>query len=286
MFWGLSFVAIRIGLESFAPFTLCAIRFFLAGFPLILLYKFPPVDWRRLVVYSLFIGVLQYGLMFWAIYLKLPAGMSSVLIQTQVYITIFFAWVIFRERVSLLQIAGFAISAVGLLVIGYDYFGGAQAVGFILILLSALFWSAGNILLKTFRIEDFAGFIAWTSFLSSMPLFALALSVEGPGQMLNQVQHASWQSWLAVAFMALFATQLAFSLFSKMMLKFPASKVMPFGTLVPVFGLGSNALFLGERMPTRVFWGALLVFAGLVVAVVIASVLRSLNRRSTESIKA
>ncbi len=286
MFWGLSFVAIRIGLESFAPFTLCAIRFFLAGFPLILLYKFPPVDWRRLVVYSLFIGVLQYGLMFWAIYLKLPAGMSSVLIQTQVYITIFFAWVIFRERVSLLQIAGFVISALGLLVIGYDYFGGAEAVGFILILLSALFWSAGNILLKTFRIEDFAGFIAWTSFLSSLPLFVLALSVEGPGQMLQQLQSASLRSWLAVGFMAIFATQLAFSLFSKMMLKLPAGKVMPFGTLVPVFGLGSNALFLGERMPARVFWGALLVLAGLVVAVVIASVLRSFNRGSSESIKA
>lgn len=285
MFWGLSFVAIRIGLESFAPFTLCAIRFFLAGFPLILLYKFPPIDWRRLVAYSIFIGVLQYGLMFWAIYLRLPAGMSSVLIQTQVYITIFLAWVIFRERVSLLQIAGFVISALGLLVIGYDYFGGAEAVGFILILLSALFWSAGNILLKTFRIQDFAGFIAWTSFLSSLPLFVLALSVEGPGQMLQQLQSASLRSWLAVGFMAIFATQLAFSLFSKMMLKLPAGKVMPFGTLVPVFGLGSNALFLGERMPARVFWGALLVLAGLVVAVVIASVLRSLNRRSTQDLR-
>lgn len=279
MFWGLSFVAIRIGLESFSPFTLCAIRFFLAGFPLILLYKFPLVDWRRLVVYSLFIGVLQYGLMFWAIYLKLPAGMSSVLIQTQVYITIFFAWVIFREPVSLLQIAGFVISAVGLMIIGYDYFGGAEAVGFLLILLSALFWSAGNILLKTFRIQDFAGFIAWTSFLSSLPLFVLALSVEGSGQMLHQMQSASLRSWLAIAFMSLFATQLAFALFSKMMHKLPAAKVMPFGTLVPVFGLGSNALFLGERLPSRVFLGAVLVLAGLIVAVVLASLLRVAGRR-------
>ncbi len=275
MFWGLSFVAIRIGLESFSPFTLCAIRFFLAGFPLILLYEFPPVDWRRLVIYSLFIGVLQYGLMFWAIYLKLPAGMSSVLIQTQVYITIFFAWVIFRERVSLLQIAGFVISAAGLMIIGYDYFGGAEAVGFLLILLSALFWSAGNILLKTFRIEDFAGFIAWTSFLSSLPLFALAVSAEGAPQMLQQVQSASLRSWLAIIFMPVFATQVAFALFSKMMLKLPAAKVMPFGTLVPVFGLGSNALFLGERMPSRVLLGAILVLAGLVIAVVLSSLLRS-----------
>lgn len=273
-------MAIRLGLESFAPFTLCAIRFFLAGFPLVLFYRFPPVPWPRLLLYSLFIGVLQYGLMFWAIHLKLPAGMSSVLIQTQVYITIFFAWIVFRERVSALQITGFAISAIGLFIIGSDYFGGAQAAGFLLILLSALFWSAGNILLKTFRIEDFAGFIAWTSLLSSLPLFALAVGTEGYNRIVHDLQNASLRSWLAILFMSLFATQLAFSLFSKMMLKLPAGKVMPFGTLVPVFGLSSNAIFLGERFPGNVFIGAALVFAGLIVAVVLSAIL-SISKRSS-----
>ncbi|MFO1527436.1 MAG: EamA family transporter [Turneriella sp.] len=267
--WGLSFVAIRYGLESFSPFTLCAIRFFLAGFPLVLFYRFPAGSVIRLCVYSLFIGVLQYGLMFWAIYLKLPAGMSSVLIQSQVYITIFLAYLIFKERVTLLQITGFVVSAAGLTVIGLDYFAGAQAVAFILILLSALFWSAGNIILKTFKIQDFGGFIAWTSLLSSLPLTVLAFTVDGAEAMLQQVQHASLRSWLALAFMSLFATYLAFTLFSKMMLKLPASKVMPFATLVPIFGLGSTALVLGERFTIQQQIGAVLVIAGLIVAVVI-----------------
>jgi len=93
--------------------------------------------------------------------------------------------------------------------------------------------------------------------------------------MMQQVQSASLRSWLAIIFMSVFATQLAFALFSKMMLKLPAAKVMPFGTLVPVFGLSSNAFFLGERMPSRVLLGAILVLAGLVVAVVLSTLLRS-----------
>jgi O-acetylserine/cysteine efflux transporter len=271
VFWGLSFVAIKIGLESFTPFTLCALRFFLAGFPLILFFPFPRIPKGRLIAYSFCIGVLQYALMFWAIQLKLPAGLSSVLIQAQVYITIFMAYLFFKEKVTVIQILGFVISAAGLVLIGLDYFQGARPVGFILILLSAFFWSAGNILLKTFKITDFAGFIAWTSFISAIPLLGISFAVDGPASMLRQIGAASFASWLAIAFMAFFATFTAFTLFSKMMLKLPSGKVMPFGTLVPVFGLGSNALFLGERLPAQIFMGAILVIAGLVVAVVLSN---------------
>jgi len=204
--------------------------------------------------------------MFLAIHYKLPAGLSSVLIQFQVYITIFFAWIIYRERVSGKQIAGFVISAVGLVVIGYEYIRSAEYFAFGLILLSALFWSFGNVLVKSFKITDFAGFIAWTSFISALPLAALALAIDGPDRIITQVSHSSLRSFLALLFMAYFATHLSFTLFSKMMLKYPASKVMPFATMVPVYGLSSNALFLRERLSDFQWVGAVLVISGILVA--------------------
>lgn len=274
VFWGLSFVAIKIGLESFTPFTLVALRFLLAGFPLVLFYKRPSIPLPRLIAYSFSIGVLQYGLMFLAIHLRLPAGLSSVLIQFQVYITILLAWFFYREKVSAVQILGFTISAAGLIVIGYEYMFGAEVVGFALILLSALFWSFGNVLIKSFSISDFAGFIAWTSFISAVPLVALALIIDGPQSIARQISHTSWHSVLALLFMAFLATQLAFTLFSKMMLKFPANRVMPFATLVPIYGLSSNAFFLHERLSNYQVMGSLLVISGLVVTVVLARYLR------------
>lgn len=266
VFWGLSFVAIKVGLESFTPFTLVAIRFLLAGFPLVLFYKRPPIPLPRLVAYSFSIGVLQYGLMFLAIHYKLPAGLSSVLIQFQVYITIFLAWIVYRERVTAKQIAGFVISAAGLIVIGYEYMLSAEYFAFGLILLSALFWSLGNVLVKSFKVSDFAGFIAWTSFISALPLTVLALAVDGPERIVQQVNHASVKSFLALLFMAYLATHLSFTLFSKVMLKYPASRVMPFATLVPVYGLSSNAFFLHERLSDFQKAGAGLVILGIVVA--------------------
>ncbi len=273
-FWGLSFVAIKAGLESFTPFTLVALRFLLAGFPLVLFYQRPSIPLPRLIAYSFSIGVLQYGLMFLAIHLRLPAGLSSVLIQFQVYITILLAWFFYREKVSAVQIFGFTISAAGLIVIGYEYMLGADVIGFALILLSALFWSLGNILMKSFSISDFAGFIAWTSFISAIPLAALALLVDGPQSIVQQISQVSWRSVAALFFMAFLATQLAFTLFSKMMLKYPANRVMPFATLVPIYGLSSNAFFLDERLSNYQIAGSLLVISGLVVTVVLARYLR------------
>jgi O-acetylserine/cysteine efflux transporter len=275
VFWGLSFVAIKVGLESFSPFTLVAIRFLIAGFPLILFYKIPPIPKLRLVAYSLSIGVLQYGLMFLAIYYKLPAGLSSVLIQFQVYITIFLAWMVFRERATRVQMLGFTLSAIGLIVIGYEYIFAAQFFAFGLILLSALFWSFGNVLIKSFKVTDFAGFIAWTSFISAIPLTALALIVDGPQQIFTQITHSSLYSFLALLFMAFLATQLSFTLFSKMMLKYPASRVMPFATLVPVFGLSSNAFFMNEHLSSFQWAGSGLVFLGLIVTVVLSRYVQS-----------
>jgi O-acetylserine/cysteine efflux transporter len=281
VFWGLSFVAIKVGLESFSPLTLVAIRFLIAGIPLVLFYKRPPVPLARLFAYSFSIGVLQYGLMFLAIHYKLPAGLSSVLIQFQVYITIFLAWVFYRERVTLFQVVGFLLSAVGLIVIGYEYMLGAEFFAFGLILLSALFWSFGNTLLKSFRIADFAGFIAWTSFISAIPLVALALAVDGPRSIVAQITQASLRSWLSLLFMAYLATHLSFTLFSTVMLKFPASRVMPFATLVPVYGLASNAFFMNERLSTYQLVGSGLVFLGLMVTVLLSRYWqnRSLRRR-------
>lgn len=269
VFWGLSFVAIKVGLESFSPFTLVAIRFLMAGFPLVLFYRRPPVPWPRLVAYSFSIGVLQYGLMFLAIHYKLPAGLSSVLIQFQVYITIFLAWLFYRERVTWIQLLGFFVSAAGLLVIGYEYMLGAKFFAFSLILLSALFWSFGNVLMKSFRIADFAGFIAWTSFISCIPLTVLALAIDGPQAISSQVSHTSLRSVLALVFMAYLSTHLAFTFFSSVMLKFPASTVMPFATLVPVFGLSSNAFFMGEWPSGFQLVGSGLVFGGLLVTVLL-----------------
>ncbi|MNG98321.1 putative amino-acid metabolite efflux pump [compost metagenome] len=60
---------------------------------------------------------------------------------------------------------------------------------------------------------------------------------------------------------------LGYSLWGQLLSRYPAGKVAPFSLLVPVVGLSSSALLLGERLTPMQGWGALLVMAGLLINV-------------------
>src|SRR5207237_8064664 len=75
--WAVNFVVIDIGLESFPPLLFAALRFGLTTLPAIFFVPRPDVRWRGVVAGGLFIGVGQFGVLFVAVNIGLPAGLSS-----------------------------------------------------------------------------------------------------------------------------------------------------------------------------------------------------------------
>ena len=59
--FGVSFVAVKLALQSMPPFALCAWRFFLAAFPLVLLLPRPKAPVPVLIGYGFCIGALQFA---------------------------------------------------------------------------------------------------------------------------------------------------------------------------------------------------------------------------------
>src|SRR6185437_10938075 len=90
--WGLTFIAIKYGLEAAPPFLLTALSFTFAAFPLVFFLKPPAAPWRIVALYGLLIGVCQFGLLFVAVHEGMPVGLASLVIQVQVYFTILPAW--------------------------------------------------------------------------------------------------------------------------------------------------------------------------------------------------
>ena len=81
--WGLNFVVMKTGLKGLSPMMLGALRFALAAFPLILFVRPPALPWRWIAAYGLAQGLGQFGLLFVALQAGMPAGMASLVIQTQ-----------------------------------------------------------------------------------------------------------------------------------------------------------------------------------------------------------
>ncbi len=88
--WGFAFVATKIGLESFSPPQLTALRFLIASVPAVVLAR-PPIPWPALVAVGLTLFAGQFLFQFFGIAHGMPPGLASIIVQTQALFTILFA---------------------------------------------------------------------------------------------------------------------------------------------------------------------------------------------------
>ena len=260
---GGNFVAIKVGVEHMPPLLLTALRFLFAAVPAVFLVRPPRVPLRHVLAFGFAFGVLQFGLLFTAIHLGMSAGLSSVVIQMQVFFTIGLAYVCFREQPAPLQIAGGLLAGVGVVVIGAFTAGGVDLAPFLMVLGGAFAWGLANTIIKAAgRINPLA-LVAWGSLVAPLPLAALSLLIDGPAIILSSLSHLDWRIVVAVGFLAYPTTLLAFPLWNNLLARYPAATVTPFALLIPVVGIASTHLLLGETITATEIFGACIVLAGL-----------------------
>jgi O-acetylserine/cysteine efflux transporter len=271
--WGYTFVPIKVALTEVPPFTLAALRFALAALPVAFFVRPPAMPWPSVFAYGIAIGVCQFGLLFLGIKLGMPAGLASLVIQVQVFFTIGLAVAFAGDRLRRHNVFGAAIAAAGMLVLaGYRVSGGltGTVVGFALVVAAAFAWAVGNIIAKRGAGDHGADMFAltvWSSLVPPLPLAALAFAFEGGWAAAQAVASMSLLAWGCVLVMSYGATLFGFGSWNALLHRYPTALISPFALLIPISGLASGALFLGESLAPVQFAGVALVFAGLVVNV-------------------
>jgi O-acetylserine/cysteine efflux transporter len=260
--WGLTFIAIKIGVGEAPPLMFSALRFVFAALPLALFVAPPKAPASLVALYGLFIGVGQFGLLFVAIREGMPVGLTSLVVQLQAFFTILFAWVYFHERPSAAQLIGASIAFLGIALIGSRRLDGASLGPFLMVIAGAAFWGAGNLIAKLVGRVDMLGFIAWSSLAAPIPLALLSLLLEGT-RGVDAVLHPSWTLIACVAIVSYAGTIFGFGVWSRLLSHYPAASVAPFALLVPVVGMVAGSVIFSEPLGPFEFWGAVLVMAGL-----------------------
>jgi len=285
--WGFSFVPIKVGLREVPPFALAALRFLFAAIPLVFFVRRPRMPAGVVITYGLAIGVFQFGLLFLGMKLGMPAGLSSVVIQVQVFFTIGLGIAFLGDRLRGENVAGAVIAALGVLLLAiYKVQSGlgTTLAGLLIVLVAAFAWAIGNIVAKRAAGEhddDMFVLVVWSSLVPPLPLAAAAYVFEGGMDAVRAVASAGALTWACVLFMAYAATLFGFVSWARLLHRYPTALVMPFALLIPVMGIASGVLFLGESLAPMQALGAALVFAGLVVNVYGARLTR--RRRSISS---
>lgn len=263
--WGSNFVVIKYALHTLPPLTLAALRFAIAFVPACFFLRRPAVGWRNLAGYGVLIGVGQFGLLYLAMRSQISPGLASLVVQTQVFFTLLLAVRIRRERVAGTQWLGLALAAAGIGVIAAHTDGTTTVTGLAMVLAAAFCWAAANLLTQQAGRIDMLAYVVWSSAFAVPPLILLALLVDGPAQAAAGIAAADAGTWAAVVWQSLGNTLFGYGAWSWLLARHPAGGIVPLALLVPVFGMGSAALLLGEPLPAWKLVAAALVLAGLAI---------------------
>jgi O-acetylserine/cysteine efflux transporter len=242
--WGLNFVVMKLGLQTLSPMLLGALRFMAASLPFLLFVRPPKMPWIYVVAYGLAQGLGQFGLLFLGLQWGMTAGMASVVMQTQAFFTVLLAVGLLRERAKPSQWCGLMLALAGLLVIAAGRGEGVlqmSLAGFVLTLGAAFMWAVSNLVAR--KASQVAlgysplSFIVWSSLVPILPFSLLAWVQAGSQGLLQQWQAADGRALFAVLYLALLATVLAYSLWTRLLQRHTAARVTPYSLLVPVVGL-------------------------------------------------
>ncbi len=271
--WGTNFVAMKFGLREVTPFQLGAGRYLFALLPLLLFVRPPRLAPRWVVLYGLFQGVGQFGLLFLALREGMSASLAPVMLQMQVFFTALFAFVILKEKVERRLQAAMGIAALGLACLCVDALGrGSQVTltGFLLSVASAAMWAASNIVVRIAQRStpqfDVLPFMVWSSMVPILPFILLSLAFDPPTT--NWEWRAiSSTAWSSMAYLGWFATILGYAMWTGLLKRHPANRVAPFSLAVPPVGIAAGMLVLHEVVTPWQWAGIVLVVASLALVV-------------------
>jgi O-acetylserine/cysteine efflux transporter len=153
----------------------------------------------------------------------------------------------------------------GLAVIGIDRATSAPVLPFALIVAAAAAWGVANVITRIAQPPDPTALLVWASLVPPLPLLGLSLLFEGPRAIEASLTHVDAGALAALAFVGLAGGLFGFAAWTTMLKRHSAASVTPFSMLIPVFGMASAALLLGERPSALELAGAALICAGLAV---------------------
>jgi len=261
--WGLNFVVIRVGVDVVPPLMLSAARFLFAAIPMVFLVPRPNIPIGSFLAIAILLGIFSFALLFVGIDAGLSPGIASLVLQSQVFFTAALAVGLLGERMTKHQVLGLFLVIPGILLLMLAAGGNGTFLGLVLVLGAAMTWALSNLFMKQASQVNMLSLMVWVSLVPPIPLIAMSLTLEGIDANLRAIAELGWVQIGAVLYLAYVATLFGFGGWAMLIARHGAGRIAPFSLLVPVFGMASSALFLGETFKTSQLIAAGFIIAGL-----------------------
>ncbi len=271
VFWGTTYLAIRVGVESLPPALFAGTRFLLAGLlflPILRLrgYALPSRrDLKDLAVVGLLLLGVGNGTLVWAEQ-WVPSGLAALIVATLPFWTVALeALLPHGAKWSLGKVLGIVVGFGGLLLLLWPERKGALNPAFLkgvfILFLATVSWGAGSLYAQYRRV-------------TTAPLMAAAVQMllagavmTGLGLALGEAQHWvwDWRGLAALAYLLVFGSLLGYVAYIYALAHLPAAFVSTYAYVNPVIAVFLGWLLLGERLDAWMLLGTAAILLGVLL---------------------
>jgi drug/metabolite transporter (DMT)-like permease len=263
--WGASFLFMRVSASDFGAFALVEIRLALGALILLpftwqaraLLAR---AGWWRLAGIGAINSALPFALFAWGAQ-RAPAGIGAITNSMAVPFTALVAFLLFRERISVLRSVGLCAGFAGVAVLASGRVGGASVWPAVLAgTLAALLYGVSANLIRRSLLGIAASAVAGATLLCASALMLPLAIATWPRAPIGVA------SWISALLLGVMCTGAAFVLYYRLILRIGAPRASTVTYLIPLFGVIWAWLLLGEALTASMAVAAALILSGVALS--------------------
>jgi drug/metabolite transporter (DMT)-like permease len=273
--WGINWPVLKKGVTAMPPLTFRALTLPLAGLGMLLVarasgdsLKIPRAWWAKLIVLAAFNisgwnAFVLFGVQ------QLPSGRSAILAYTMPIWATLMAFFFLGERLSPRKLAGFALGLSGMAVLlGDDIQQVMRApFGTVMILLAAFVWACGTVLLRHWKpVLPQTTLSGWMMLVGWIPIALVTPFIDHA--VFSRLPDLAASGWFALLYNVLVAGTIANWIWFMLARTLPVAVSSLSSLPIPIVGVFSGMVVLGER-PGINEWIALLLVVAALAAVML-----------------
>lgn len=275
--WGSTYLAIRIGVQTMPPLLMAAARNLIAGsimFPAAMFsarrrgaFTWPTrAEWIGCATVGVLLlvanGVVGIG------ELTVPSGLAALLVATVPLWLLGIDAVLNHARLGLAPLAGLALGLAG---VGFlSGLGGGSGhvsvTGVVIVLVAAFAWALGTIMTRRVTLPSSPALASGMELLCGGVVLLAMSAARGESGSLH-LAHISTRSWLALAYLIVAGSIIAFSAYGIAVRALPTPTVATYAYVNPVIAVLLGTLILNERLTPAMLGGGVLIVGAVVLVV-------------------
>ena len=274
LFWGSTYLAIDIAVQSIPPALMCAIRFTIAGAVMLAVcaalgrtIKYSPTQIARASIVGILLLMGGNLTLSWA-ELTVPSGLAALIVAiTPLWFLVLDSLLLGHHQISWRGKAGLALGIVGLHVLFWPELHSTSALGHrelrasVALLGGSFLWALGSVLSKRWQSGmDIFSATGWQMLAAGVANFLFAFAV-------GDLSRVTWttRGLTAVFYLIVCGSWIGYTAYIWLLDHVPTSKVSTYAYVNPVVAVFLGWLVLHERVDRFILMGSVIVVLSVIL---------------------